>query len=225
MSFQDNLKRYREKAGFSAKDFAKEIGCAYTTYLTYENQGREPKYELLVKIATVLHVSIDNLLDYDPTQPDELIRYITLCKTVGFSIKIERDGVFVWLHDTYVSGLKKEVFVRTVKETLHDERFTRMKNDALCFALQDNLHSAWRRSWLKFVSSSNTIKLTKEQQEKIRPWYKAYVEELKKHPNSEDYIEHFGAPGYIYEKKLKENPDSEEYKEYFGTESDSKTKS
>lgn len=62
MTFQENLRKYREHANFSAKEFANKVGCAYTTYLTYENHGREPKYSTLVKIANMLNVTIDELL-------------------------------------------------------------------------------------------------------------------------------------------------------------------
>ena len=224
MSFQENLKKFRIRAGYTqAKDFAKVLGISYPTYMGYENRGREPKFELLTKIAKTLHVSIDDLLGYHFERPDELTQYINLCKTVGFSIKIVKDNISIFLHNVFVGNLKKESFIKTVRKTLHDERFIRMKNDALCFSLQGNLHNAWRQSWQKGIISTKTI-LTKEQQEKIRPLLKEYVEEIKKYPNSEEYIEYFGAPGYIYEERLKKNPDSEEYKAYFGSESDSKTK-
>ena len=68
MSFQDNLRRAREKAGYeSAKDFAQNVlGIKYTTYLAYEGQeGREPKYDRLCEIAAALHVTTDELLGYD----------------------------------------------------------------------------------------------------------------------------------------------------------------
>lgn len=62
-SFKDNLKYMREKVGYtSAKDFAKSLKIPYTTYLGYENQGREPKYDLLCKIATALNCTTDELL-------------------------------------------------------------------------------------------------------------------------------------------------------------------
>lgn len=36
MTFQDNLRHYREKAGYSqAKDFAAAIGVKYSTYIGY----------------------------------------------------------------------------------------------------------------------------------------------------------------------------------------------
>ena len=60
MSFQENLRKYREAAGFTqSKDFASKIGIPYSTYTGYENQGREPKYDLLCKIATALVVTTD----------------------------------------------------------------------------------------------------------------------------------------------------------------------
>ncbi|WP_288795487.1 helix-turn-helix domain-containing protein [uncultured Megamonas sp.] len=63
MSFQENLKYYREKSGYkTAKDFSKALKISYTTYFAYENQGREPKYEILCKIADLLQVSTDDLL-------------------------------------------------------------------------------------------------------------------------------------------------------------------
>ena len=66
MSFQDNLRRAREKAGYeSAKDFSDRLGISYTTYMNYESKGREPKYDRLCEIAAALHVTTDELLGYD----------------------------------------------------------------------------------------------------------------------------------------------------------------
>ena len=63
MSFQENLRYYREKAGYKqAKDFAEALNIPYSTYVGYEVRNREPKYETLCKIADVLQVSTDDLL-------------------------------------------------------------------------------------------------------------------------------------------------------------------
>lgn len=65
MSFSENLKKYREKMGFkSAKEFADFINLPYTTYVNYEKEknNREPKYEVLIKMADTLGVSLDDLL-------------------------------------------------------------------------------------------------------------------------------------------------------------------
>lgn len=65
MSFQENLRRYREAAGFSsARAFAESIGIPYTTYISYENKEREPKYETLCRIAAALGTTTDELLGH-----------------------------------------------------------------------------------------------------------------------------------------------------------------
>lgn len=71
-TFAENLRRYREAAGLTAKDLASQIGIKYSTYSNYENQGREPNYDTLREIAAALHVSIDDLLSY---QVDRLERW------------------------------------------------------------------------------------------------------------------------------------------------------
>lgn len=86
MPFKDNLKKYREKSGYTAKAFAKTINIAYTTYLTYENQGREPKFDTLIKIAAALHVSIDELLGYKADMANELTQSIQFLESIGFTI-------------------------------------------------------------------------------------------------------------------------------------------
>ena len=62
MSFQENLRYYREKAGYTTKDFAKMLNLPYATYAGYEYKNREPKYEVLCNIAELLNVSTDELL-------------------------------------------------------------------------------------------------------------------------------------------------------------------
>lgn len=64
--FQTNLRKYRVGLGITAKDFAAKIGINYTTYANYENRGKEPKFDTLCKIAAALHVSIDELLGFEP---------------------------------------------------------------------------------------------------------------------------------------------------------------
>ena len=63
MSFQENLKFYREKAGYkSAREVAEALSLPYNTYAGYESKGREPKFNVLCKIADLLNVSTDELL-------------------------------------------------------------------------------------------------------------------------------------------------------------------
>lgn len=64
MNFRENLRCYRKKAGYkTAKEFSNALGIPYNTYTAYENQKREPKLDMLVKIADLLNVSTDELLE------------------------------------------------------------------------------------------------------------------------------------------------------------------
>ena len=65
MSFQENLRAKRKATGFNATEFAKTAGIPYQTYISYENQGKEPRYKNLCKIAFLLGTSPNELLGYD----------------------------------------------------------------------------------------------------------------------------------------------------------------
>ncbi len=66
MNFRENLIQFRKAKYPSARKFAQELGIPYNTYLSYENPAKptEPRYEMLVKIATLLDVTTDELLGY-----------------------------------------------------------------------------------------------------------------------------------------------------------------
>lgn len=81
-SFSHNLRHYREKAGYSSNELAELLNIPYTTFKGYENAGREPKYEILCRIANILKVSTDELLGnidslYVYTEKEEDINKMT----------------------------------------------------------------------------------------------------------------------------------------------------
>jgi transcriptional regulator with XRE-family HTH domain len=86
MALKDNLKRLREQAGYAqAKDFSKIAGIPYSSYAPYE-RGSWPNENNLIKIAAALHVSIDELLGYDPTQTDKTEKIIAFFRRIGYSV-------------------------------------------------------------------------------------------------------------------------------------------
>ena len=125
MQFQENLKYYREKAGYkTAKDFSKALKISYTTYFAYENQGREPKYEILCKIANLLNVSLDDLLGRTPTNEDEKIKELFALKNGDIDIlsinlnNIKKDCVLfdIYLYDNKnISADKKRGLIKENK--------------------------------------------------------------------------------------------------------------
>ena len=112
MSFQDNLRMYRERLGINAKDFAAQLGIKYTTYAGYENQGKEPKYETLCKIAAALHVSLDDLMDY---KPDRLQYWLNKLNTMQIESVLHEEDEHIEL---YYEGLHAVFTIKEFIETM-----------------------------------------------------------------------------------------------------------
>lgn len=67
IKFHENLRLYRKATGMNAKAFATQVlNMPYTTYITYENSSKEPTLSNLCRIASVLKVSLDDLVGYTP---------------------------------------------------------------------------------------------------------------------------------------------------------------
>lgn len=87
MAFKDNLRKYRERAGLSSKELSKKLGISYTTYLNYENQSSEPRYDKLCEISHILHTSPNELLNYKSEPIDEITKIIHELSNMGFMVK------------------------------------------------------------------------------------------------------------------------------------------
>lgn len=66
MDFGESLVRIRQGKGITRKAFAEQLEIPYTTLRNYETGQREPGHKILIKMATILHVSVDELIDYEP---------------------------------------------------------------------------------------------------------------------------------------------------------------
>ena len=60
--FGQNLKILRENRNLTRRELADALGINENTLTGYENSGREPKYDLLVKIADFFSVTVDELI-------------------------------------------------------------------------------------------------------------------------------------------------------------------
>lgn len=63
MSIGKNIKRIRENAGMSQYDLAKKLNVSQAAVSQFENGKNPPKIDTLLKIASALHVDINNLLE------------------------------------------------------------------------------------------------------------------------------------------------------------------
>lgn len=63
-----NLKREREKKGYTQKEFAKLCGIGNSTYNQYETGRRQPDLDTMILISNTLNVSIDELIGKNEKQ-------------------------------------------------------------------------------------------------------------------------------------------------------------
>ena len=90
--FSKNLVAYRKAAGYSQKEFAELLDIPVTTLSGYENAGREPKFETLLKIAKIFDVTVDELL----TVSESLDRAYGILGEVKFEI-IDNGNILIKL--------------------------------------------------------------------------------------------------------------------------------
>lgn len=65
MMFHHNLKYLRHKKQLSQQAFAEMLGVPRTTYSEYEKGNTEPNLRLLIKMSSLLSVSLDQLINTD----------------------------------------------------------------------------------------------------------------------------------------------------------------
>ena len=105
MSLQDNLKRYREDAGFTSKEFSKLVGISYTTYTTYENRGSWPNEQTLCKISDILNVSVDELLGHEVNQVSSYMQLLTGMGFTAYGIGVP-DNLVIFLPESTLENIK-----------------------------------------------------------------------------------------------------------------------
>ena len=58
----NRIKELRKKYKYTQTELAEKVGVTKSTIAAYENDSRQPSYEVLIKMADVFNVSIDSLL-------------------------------------------------------------------------------------------------------------------------------------------------------------------
>ena len=65
MDFGTRLKNLRKQAGLTQQQLATQLGITKSVVSFYELQERSPSPEVLIKLASIIHVSADYLLGLD----------------------------------------------------------------------------------------------------------------------------------------------------------------
>lgn len=109
MDFSQRLKELRTEKGISKVTMAKKLDIPYTTYNNYEN-GREPKYEILRKIARILNVTLSELLednfknylsdmkdDWAHPEMHNYMRFINNLEAINYTLNGDESEGYIWL--------------------------------------------------------------------------------------------------------------------------------
>ena len=72
VDFGNTLKRLRLQAGLTQKQLADKMGLTKAVISYYELQERYPSPEVLIKLASIFHVSTDYLLGLDRSNTIDL---------------------------------------------------------------------------------------------------------------------------------------------------------
>lgn len=58
----NRIKELRKKYRYTQTELAEKIGVTKSTIAAYENNSRQPSYEVLIKLSHTFNVSIDSIL-------------------------------------------------------------------------------------------------------------------------------------------------------------------
>jgi len=60
--FSENIKFYRKSLNFTQQQLADKLGLVRTTITSYENERNEPDTKMLIKLADIFDISLDELV-------------------------------------------------------------------------------------------------------------------------------------------------------------------
>lgn len=172
MDFKDILKSYRLKSGMTKAEFSRKLGIdSYSTYNNYEVGSSEPKIDMLIKIADLLNVSLDNLVGRTSVNEDDLLEKIINesikigdCKLLKLS-RISSDYVYFTFDDIQdIFKFKKDIMLKVLNdiklETNKSEKY--LQGEFFKF-IQDTAFINFGKQQIKnFENQINTVTDEKE---------------------------------------------------------------
>lgn len=154
MEFKDILKSYRLKSGMTKAEFSRKLGIdSYSTYNNYEVGSSEPKIDMLIKIADLLNISIDDLVGRTPADEDERLKKTINDLLVLVNKKLDIDYKAIKINDTNI------IFANLSSEDKFE--FAINKNELISIINDMKTQSAINEGYLLFdkVFDNETIAL------------------------------------------------------------------
>lgn len=146
MEFKDILKSYRLKSGMTKAEFSRKLGIdSYSTYNNYEVGSSEPKIDMLIKIADLLNISLDDLVGRTPADEDEQLK-----KVVSDLLSKYDNQQNIKIHEVeYIPDFEKS-----------------KDNTIMCFSICEKIYSSINKK--NFIDKLNYIDLfTKNFKDKL----------------------------------------------------------
>ena len=94
MAFGDNLLALLEEKNISQKEFAQTLNIATTTLNGYIKNKRQPDFELVKKIAFILNVSTDYLLDSSGSGLELSVKELSLISKLRKLSKEQQEMIY-----------------------------------------------------------------------------------------------------------------------------------
>ena len=69
------IKQLRKNSGMTQREVAKKLELPFSTYSNYENNNREPSFDILQKISKVLNVSFSHLVAEEELADTEHLKF------------------------------------------------------------------------------------------------------------------------------------------------------
>ena len=109
----DRIKEFRNKEGLSQEDISKKLGINRSTYSNYENNIREPKIEILNKIADALNISIYDLIRDTPESK-------SIKREINKQTSLEIMDIIKGMHDGIVKDTNDLLLIKPLDDRIRD---------------------------------------------------------------------------------------------------------
>ena len=108
MDFGAQMKKLRTSRKLTQEQIAQKLNVSRQTVSSWENNRNLPDLEMVVLIARIFDVSLDNLILGDPTMTDKLVKDGSEMKKIKwnlhFSITMIVAGIIIFLLFTLIGG-------------------------------------------------------------------------------------------------------------------------
>lgn len=151
-NFNKNLKIYREKSGYTPNELATMLDIGTNTYYAYETKNREPSFSVLIKLAQILEVSIDELLGNAPNEEQQCINFV---HQSGLRIKFRNGCYFITKMNFNINNLNtlNDIHTYTLDPNQLKECVNSIKNN-------EEYKNTVQRKILEYLSNEQLRKLT-----------------------------------------------------------------